>query len=151
MTAALIILTILVVVGAALYVHDRLTRNKQVSQSENSPEEPTEAADSTSDEGCCGMHITCEKDSLSTAVGDEVVYYDDEELDVYAGRESVSYNQEEIDQFRDILFTLLPTDIAGWARSLQLRGIELPYEVREELLLIVAEARSANKTTSAVV
>ena len=46
-----------------------------------------------------------------------------------------------------MLLTLLPTDIAGWARSIQLRGIELPTPVREELLLIVAEAR-ADKSSS---
>nr|WP_302989652.1 C25 family cysteine peptidase [uncultured Muribaculum sp.] len=41
----------------------------------------------------------------------------------------------------DMLLTLLPQDIAGWGRSIQLRGIELPPAVREELLMIVAEAR----------
>ena len=40
-----------------------------------------------------------------------------------------------------MLLTLLPDDIAGWGRSIQLRGIELPAAVKEELLLIVAEAR----------
>ncbi len=42
------------------------------------------------------------------------------------------------------MLTLLPTDIAGWARSIQLRGIELPASVREELLMIVSEARAAS-------
>ena len=49
---------------------------------------------------------------------------------------------EEIEQFRDVLLTLLPTDIAPWARSIQLRGITLPMAVREELLMIVAEERA---------
>lgn len=40
-----------------------------------------------------------------------------------------------------MLLTLLPEDIAGWGRSIQLRGIELPSAVKEELLMIVAEAR----------
>ena len=40
-----------------------------------------------------------------------------------------------------MLLTLQPTDLAPWARSIQLRGIELPSEVRDELLMIVAEAR----------
>ena len=34
-----------------------------------------------------------------------------------------------------------PDDIAGWARSLQLRQIKLPQDVRDELIMIVAEAR----------
>ena len=95
------------------------------------------------DSACCGMHVTCEKDSLSTAAATEIVYYDDEELDDYAGRPADSYNMEETEQFRDILLTLLPEDIAGWARSLQLRNIALPPEVSDELMLIVREAREA--------
>jgi hypothetical protein len=43
-----------------------------------------------------------------------------------------------------VLLTLLPGDIAGWGRSIQLRGIELPDDVRDELLLIVAEARKSS-------
>ena len=53
------------------------------------------------------------------------------------------YSEEETEQFRDVLLTLLPEDIAGWARSLQLRGITLPADVREELLMIVAERRES--------
>lgn len=87
------------------------------------------------------MHVTCEKDSLLAEVSPEVEYFDDEELDRFAGRGEDSYTSEEIEEFRDVLLTLLPTDIAPWARSIQLRGITLPPEVREELLMIVAEAR----------
>ena len=91
---------------------------------------------------CCGMHITCERDSLLAGISEKIEYFDDEELDAYAGRSPESYTPEEADEFRDVLLTLLPADIAPWARSLQLRGIELPADVREELLMIVAEARA---------
>ena len=87
------------------------------------------------------MHVTCEKDSLLAEVSPEVEYFDDEELDRFAGRGEECYTDEEIEEFRDVLLTLIPTDIAPWARSIQLRGITLPPEVREELLMIVAEAR----------
>ena len=90
------------------------------------------------------MHITCEKDSLLASVSREVEYFDDEELDRFAGRGAEDYSPEEIEEFRDVLLTLLPTDIAPWARSIQLRGITLPSEVREELLMIVAEARKGD-------
>lgn len=88
------------------------------------------------------MHITCERDSLLAGISEKIEYFDDEELDAYAGRSPESYTPEEADEFRDVLLTLLPADIAPWARSLQLRGIELPADVREELLMIVAEARA---------
>jgi hypothetical protein len=87
------------------------------------------------------MHITCEKDSLLAQVSGKIEYFDDEELDAYRGREADSYSDDEIEQFRDVLLTLLPDDIAPWARSIQLRGITLPDCVREELLLIVTEER----------
>lgn len=133
MIVSLIILSALFVVGGILYIHHRLTYNTT---------ENTEPVDTTpQEEQCCGMHITCEKDSLLASVSREIIYFDDEELDVYKGRDAEEYNETEIEQFRDVLLTLIPTDIAGWGRSLQLRGINLPTEVREELLMIVAEER----------
>ena len=89
------------------------------------------------------MHITCEKDSLLAAVSKEIEYYDDEELDRFAGRGADEYSDGEIEEFRDVLLTMRPDDIAGWARSVQLRGITLPTAVRDELIMIVAEARQA--------
>ena len=87
------------------------------------------------------MHITCERDSLLAAVSKDREYYDDEELDHFAGRGAEEYTDEEIEEFRDILLTMQASDIAGWGRSLQLRGINLPTPVRDELIMIVAEAR----------
>ena len=87
--------------------------------------------------------MTCEKDSLLASVSEKIEYYDDEELDAYKGRGEEEYTENEIEQFRDVLLTMQAEDIAGWARSLQLRGIELPVIVREELLMIVAEARAS--------
>jgi hypothetical protein len=134
MIPALILLAILVVFGAILYLHYRLTGGD--SAEKEKAEEPQ-----TDDSECCGMHVTCERDSLLASVSEKVEYYDDEELDVYAGRGADEYSESEIDQFREILLTLQPEDIAGWARSIQLRNITLPGEIRDELLLIVAEAR----------
>lgn len=166
MIAAAIILAILVVGGGLIYLLDRGGRrgagkstgapsaagkSDESDMSDRSDLSDVSASGNGDGEGdasdgvCCGMHITCEKDSLSTAASTEIVYYDDEELDDYAGRAPESYTREETEQFRDILLTLLPTDIAGWARSLQLRNIALPPEVSDELLLIVSEARQAAK------
>lgn len=140
MIVALYILVALVVVGAVLYA---LHRN------DTSDTPPTLATSHDEEEEvCCGMHITCEKDSLLAAVSSETVYYDDEELDRFRGRRTDSYTPDETEEFRNVLLTLLPEDIAGWGRSIQLRGIELPEEVRDELLLIVAEARMASGATS---
>ena len=135
MIAVLIILAALIVVGSLLYLHERLTLPE--TETADSTEQPREV-----EQGCCGLHIACEKDSLSTALSDEIVYYDDEELDAYRGTPADGYSEPVVEEFRDVLLTMRPDDIAGWARSLQLRGVELPNAVREELLMIVGEARS---------
>ena len=139
MIVALYILIALVAVGALLYVLHR--RDTARSQSAGEAQQPEPAQEQ--EEACCGMHITCERDSLLASVSPEIVYYDDEELDRFRGRQAGGYTPEEADEFRNVLLTLLPHDIAGWARSIQLRGIELPADVREELLMIVAEERRA--------
>lgn len=135
MEVSLIILAALIAVGLVLYLHDRHGRKKAEAKGLEEP------AFNEPEEQCCGMHITCERDSLLASVSDKIEYYDDEELDAYKGRSADDYTEEEIEQFRDVLLTLLPEDIAGWGRSIQLRGIELPAPVKEELLMIVAEAR----------
>lgn len=136
MIVALYILLALVAVGAVLYIlHRRDLRKHGIDPADDSPVEP--------EEECCGMHVTCERDSLLASVSPEIEYYDDEELDRYAGTPADGYTDEAIDEFRNVLLTLLPDDIAGWARSIQLRGITLPSAVRDELLMIVSEARAA--------
>lgn len=142
MIPALIILATLVVVGSVLYLFHRrdLARGGDTCEDTDTPVTtgPVETEDG---EACCGMHVTCERDSLLSAVSQDIEYFDDEELDTFIGRSPHSYDDDEIEQFRDVLLTLLPDDIAPWARSIQLRGIELPEVVRDELLMIVAEER----------
>ena len=64
-----------------------------------------------------------------------------EELDRFRGRPSNGYNEEEVEEFREIMYTCKEDEVAGWSRSLQLRGIELPDELKDELFLIVGERR----------
>ena len=90
---------------------------------------------------CCGQHEVCERDSLLAAVSKKIEYYDDEELDKFIGRSSDSYTAEESEQFRDILLTMQDIDVAGWVRSLQLRGIDLPDDVKDEVFLIIGARR----------
>lgn len=132
MTGALILLCVIIVAGIVLRLLHKPDRPGEPA------EEPAPA------QQCCGMHLTCEKDSLSPGVGGtEPEYYDDEELDAFAGRAPEDYSPDETDMFRDVLLTLRPEEIAGWARSIQLRGIALPADVRDELIMIVSEARQA--------
>lgn len=90
---------------------------------------------------CCGQHQTCEKESLLAAVSKQIEYYDDEELDAYRGTPGDGYTPEQVEQFRDVLYTMEEVEVAGWVRSLQLRAVELPDELKDEVFLIVGERR----------
>lgn len=100
-------------------------------------------------DGCCGQHEICEKDSLLAAVSREVEYYNDEELDRFRGRPSDAYSEAEIEQFQEVLYTMRSDEVAGWVRSLLLRGIELPDEVKDEVFLIIGERRISTAKTDA--
>ncbi len=92
-------------------------------------------------EECCGQHETCEKDSLLAAVSKGIEYYNDEELDRFKGLEGDAYSEEEVEEFREVLYTLQETEVAGWIRSLQLRNVNLPDALKDEAFLIVGERR----------
>ena len=94
------------------------------------------------DAECCGQHETCERDSLLAAVSKQIEYYDDEELDKYIGTAPEEYTPEQEDEFRDVFYTMQDTDVAGWVRSLQLRGIALPNNIKDEVFLIIGERRT---------
>ena len=143
MILALYILLAIVLVGAVLKLLD-LRHTK-------SPDSPLSsqlsALDSTlssqlsplssKPEGCCGQHEVCEK----VALADSPVYFDDEELDQYAGRAADAYSDDEVEQFRDVLLTLIPSDLAPWNTSIEKRGITLPAPIRDELIMLMSEAR----------
>jgi hypothetical protein len=70
-----------------------------------------------------------------------VEYYNDEELDRFRFRSSDSYSPEDVEEFQEVLYTMRNDEVAGWVRSLQLRSIELPDPVKDEVFLIIGERR----------
>lgn len=89
---------------------------------------------------CCGAHEVCESESLLSN-SDKVEYFDDEELDTLAGLDAKEYSEEQENMLADIFYTLKESDVAAWLKSLQLRNINLPADIREQALLIVSERR----------
>ena len=139
MQVVFIILICLVVVGAGLYVHHRLTTS---SMDKDLLKEGEEKEDTVKEDSfCCGLHTVCEKTSLSPLFPEEIVYFDDEELDIYKDKTASEYNDMDIEKFRDVLLTLQPEEIPLWARSIQQRNIVLPEIIREELIILVNERR----------
>lgn len=125
------------VASVVLLIEIRERRRKKTVSTDTTEKIQSPPAD------CCGAHLVCEKDTLLNS-STEIIYYNDEELDQYKGRESNTYDENEISQFSEVLFTLKENEVAGWLRSLQLREIELPQQLRDEALMIVREQR--NKT-----
>lgn len=131
MEALIILFLSIVILGIVSFIlGQRYKRN--IEKESDLPEQQEE---------CCGQHIICEKDSLLAAVSKQIEYYDDEELDIFKQKEPNTYNEQETEQFREILYSLKETDVAGWLRSLQLRDIALPESLKDEALMIVREHR----------
>ena len=86
---------------------------------------------------CTGSSDKCEQECMMEAATKEIEYYDDEELDVFRGRPSSEYTAEEAEQFGYVLSTMRDDEVAGWCRSLTLRGIELPNQIKDEVVMIV--------------
>lgn len=91
---------------------------------------------------CCGQHAVCEKDSLLSAMQKDIEYFADEELDRFRGTSAEAYTEEEEEEFRAVLTTMREDEVPAWVRSLQLRSIEIPAGLRDEVLLIVGDLRS---------
>lgn len=91
--------------------------------------------------GCCGAHEVCEKDSLIAAFVEEPEYFDDDGLDKYSNRDSSRFNDEEVEEFREVFYTILDEEKPRWVRSLQLRSISVPDQMKDEVLMFVNELR----------
>lgn len=130
----------LLVFGMSLIGHKRYI--KRVEEGTAKPDEtsPFEVTKEVPDE-CCGQHATCERDSLLAAVSKDIIYYADEELDDFKGRQSDEYSEDEAEQFANVFYELKEVEVAGWVRSLQLRGVEIPDQIKDEVLLVVRERR----------
>lgn len=92
-------------------------------------------------EGCCGAHEICEKDSLIAAFAEKPEYFDDEELDKYSFRDSSNYKESEVEEFREVFYTILDEEKPRWVRSLQMRSISVPDQLKDEVLMFVNELR----------
>ena len=123
----LISILIILIVGVSIFVR----RVNKVT-----PEQPpVEIADD-----CCGSHAVCERDSLLSQT-DQIIYFDDEELDTLRGIPCEEFTNEQTAMLENVFYTLREQDVAGWIRSIQLRNIDLPEDIRDQALLIVAERR----------
>ena len=131
---------------AILIIFEIRARKEKNNNAEllNDAEQATDVATEqrSEDEGCCGEHLVCERETL-LQTNAKVEYYDDEELDQLIGIAEEDYTDQQYQMIREVFNTLKPSDVPGWVRSIQLRNIQLPLDIREEALLIVVERRKA--------
>lgn len=126
MIVAAYIAAAILLVGIILRLTDRSEPTRHAT-SDPSSEPPSDSSP------CCGKHIICEKDLPTTPQ-----YFDDEELDCFANN-TTPYSPSDIEQFREILLSLNPNEIAPWVQSLRLRHIPIPDPLRDEILLLLSD------------
>ena len=73
---------------------------------------------------------------MEAAVKD-IEYFDDEELDVFKGKLSNEYTDEEAEMFTYVMETMNPKEVKDWNRSLCLRGINVPDQIKDELFMLM--------------
>jgi succinate dehydrogenase flavin-adding protein (antitoxin of CptAB toxin-antitoxin module) len=141
MAALYILLGIIIFFFIALIINNYVQKSRGNTHT-NKVHDPLIKLPKTPEEECCGKHETCEKDSLIAAFAAQVEYYDDEELDRFANKPSDTYTPEEVDEFREIFYTVLDEEKPRWIRSLSMRLIAVPDEMKDEILMVVSDLRS---------
>lgn len=101
----------------------------------NREESPVVQADSCAT--CNGENDKCEQECMMEAATKPIEYFDDEELDAFKGRSSDSYTDEEVEQFSYVMNTMPQEEIRDWCRSLHLRGIEIPDQLKDEVYMLM--------------
>ena len=109
----LIALLILVAVGTLAFF---VSRRSLTTDADEHKEIPSD---------CCGAHEVCERDSLLSKTN-QIIYFDDEELDVLSGKDAATYTIEEQKQLAEVCLPLCVSGVPGWLRSFRLGDIALP-------------------------
>ena len=99
---------------------------------------PQEEAEDDGEE-CCGEHEVCEKGKIRRALRTDIEYFDDEELDRYRGTAPDEYDDDAVEEFREVLYTMYPSEIEDWLKSLELREVALPDALKDELFMLMRQ------------
>ena len=130
-------LILFIALGLVILVAFELRARKKSGEFEG---KMSSAVSKSADGECCGQHLVCERETL-LQTNAKIEYYDDEELDSLANIDPQNYTHEQYQAIREVFDSLKEKDVPGWCRSIQLRNIQLPQDIREEALLIVRERR----------
>lgn len=90
------------------------------------------------DASCCGAHEVCEFDE-SMFNNEEIIYFNDEELDELKNVREEDITGEQIEDLREVLYTLRTDEISKWLTSISRRHIHLPQILQQEARQLMAE------------
>ena len=128
----------LILILSIVAIEDNAALYSLLSSRGNHDDEPIKVAQTCAT--CDGTPTTkCEQDCMMEASTKPIEYYDDEELDTFIGRPAESYTDDEAEQFSDVLYTMRQDEVAAWCRSLNLRGIQLPNQIKDEVVMIISD------------
>lgn len=85
---------------------------------------------------CSGENAKCEQECMMEAATKEVEYFDDEELDRFKGKASNEYTDDEAEEFREVMLTMQRDEVKAWNRSLILREINMPDQVKDDYIML---------------
>ena len=102
-------------------------------------EAPASSHEKEEDDGeeCCGEHEVCEKGKIKRALRTDIEYFDDEELDRFRGTAPDEYDDEAVEEFREVLYTMHPSEVEDWLKSLELREVSLPDVLKDEVFMLI--------------
>lgn len=118
-----IFLIIAIILGVILFIFTHFNKKKATNNHLINPSATC---------SYCDAYNECQVKQLFNKEN-EIIYYDDEELDALKGIPANEYTQEQIKQISEVFHTLQKNEVKDWLNSLQLRNIELPLELRDEI------------------
>jgi hypothetical protein len=127
------LLLALVGLGIIAAVFEILSRRKGKKQKVIEPQDSACTS-------CTGWDPSCEQECMIKAAVQEIEYFDDEELDRFKGRPSDQYTDAEIEEFSEVMNTMKPEEVKDWNRSLILRDIQVPDQIKDELIELINDS-----------
>ena len=80
-------------------------------------------------------------DFIMTVESEFDIEFDDDELDRFSLRDASNYTESEVNEFREVFYTILDEEKPRWIRSLQLREISIPNQMKDEVVMVINELR----------
>ena len=126
------LIILIVALGIVCAAYEWIQQRRGKSQAVVIPEQSSCAT-------CDGVNAKCEQECMMEAAVKDVVYFDDEELDAYKGRPSDQYTDKEAEEFADVMYTMRPEEVKEWNRSLIMRGINMPNQIKDDFVTLASE------------